>query len=186
MIWSRLINEPTNSGYVSQMICYGATNRRYMIVHSHMPIEQYIKVLNYQKAGYATAQTSIKSCQMCANDPPDHKEKLQASRRSNFQKRNDQLAWDVTHDARRVPMESGWVALYYSNQLTLEQWAFENGLPLFWYTLYIYRVAPKKTEQSIQSIFQDFALINSYLFSPCWIEHFLPHYNNTKIIKFGQ
>ena len=31
---------------------------------------------------------------------------------------------------------------------------------------------PKKnTEQSIQSIFQDFALINSYLISPCWIEH---------------
>ena len=30
---------------------------------------------------------------------------------------------------------------------------------------------PQKTEQSIQSIFQDFALINSYLFSPCWIEH---------------
>ena len=30
---------------------------------------------------------------------------------------------------------------------------------------------PKKTEQSIQSIFQDFALINSHLFSPCWIEH---------------
>ena len=30
---------------------------------------------------------------------------------------------------------------------------------------------PIKTEQSIQSIFQDFALINSYLFPPCWIEH---------------
>ena len=30
---------------------------------------------------------------------------------------------------------------------------------------------PPKTEQSIQSIFQDFALINSYLCSPCWIEH---------------
>ena len=30
---------------------------------------------------------------------------------------------------------------------------------------------PQKTEQSIQSIFQDFALINSYLFSPCRIEH---------------
>ena len=30
---------------------------------------------------------------------------------------------------------------------------------------------PIKTEQSIQSIFQDFALINSYLFSSCWIEH---------------
>ena len=44
-------------------------------------------------------QTSIKSCQMCANDLPDHKEKLQASRRSNFQKRNDQLAWDVTISA---------------------------------------------------------------------------------------
>ena len=41
------------------------------------------------------------------------------------------------HDARRVPMERGCIALYlyvtckYSNQLTLEQWAFENGLPLF-------------------------------------------------------
>ena len=30
---------------------------------------------------------------------------------------------------------------------------------------------PQNMEQSIQSIFQDFALINSYLFSPCWIEH---------------
>ena len=30
---------------------------------------------------------------------------------------------------------------------------------------------PKKTEQSIQTIFQDFALINSYFCSPCWIEH---------------
>ena len=31
---------------------------------------------------------------------------------------------------------------------------------------------PKKnTEQSIQSIFQDFALIKGYIFSPCWIEH---------------
>ena len=29
----------------------------------------------------------------------------------------------------------------------------------------------KKPEQSIQSIFQDFALINSYLCSPCWIQH---------------
>ena len=41
------------------------------------------------------------------------------------------------HDARRVSMERGRVVLYlhvtckYSNQLTLEQWAFENGLPLF-------------------------------------------------------
>ena len=34
--------------------------------------------------------------------------------------------------------------------------------------LHLYRVANNKTEQSI---FQDFALINSYLFSPCWIEH---------------
>ena len=32
-------------------------------------------------------------------------------------------------------------------------------------------MAQKKTEQSIQSIFQDFALINCYLFSPCWIEY---------------
>ena len=46
-------------------------------------------------------------------------------------------------DARKVPMERGWVALYlyatckFSNLLTLEQWAFEYGLPLFWYALYI-------------------------------------------------
>ena len=44
-------------------------------------------------------------------------------------------------DARKVPMERGWVALYLyatckvSNLLTLEQWAFEYGLPLFWYAL---------------------------------------------------
>ena len=47
-------------------------------------------------------------------------------------------------DARNVPMERGWVALYlyatckFSNQLTLEQWAFEYGLPFFWYALYNY------------------------------------------------
>ena len=35
----------------------------------------------------------------------------------------------------------------------------------------LYTGWPKKTEQSILSIFEDFALINSYLFSPCWIEH---------------
>ena len=38
-------------------------------------------------------------------------------------------------DARKVPMEGGWVILYLyatcklSNLLTLEQWAFEYGLP---------------------------------------------------------
>ena len=44
-------------------------------------------------------------------------------------------------DARNVPMERGWVALYlyatckFSNKLTLEQWASEYGLPFFWYAL---------------------------------------------------
>ena len=38
---------------------------------------------------------------------------------------------------------------------------------------------PKKTEQLIQSIFQDFALINNKKSAS------FPHYNNTKIIKFG-
>ena len=48
-------------------------------------------------------------------------------------------------DARKVPMERGWVALYlyatckFSNLLTLEQWAFEYGLPLFWYALYSHK-----------------------------------------------
>ena len=42
----------------------------------------------------------------------------------------------------------------------------------------------KKPEQSIQSIFQDFALINNDLFTLLDRASF-PHYNNTKIIKFG-
>ena len=45
-------------------------------------------------------------------------------------------------DARKVPIERGRVALHlyatckFSNHMTLEQWAFEYGLPLFWYALY--------------------------------------------------
>ena len=45
-------------------------------------------------------------------------------------------------DVRKVPIERGSVALHLyatckiSNHLTLEQWAFEYGLPLFWYALY--------------------------------------------------
>ena len=48
-------------------------------------------------------------------------------------------------DARKVPIERGWVALHlyatckFSNHLTLEQWAFEYGSPLFWYALYMCR-----------------------------------------------
>ena len=34
---------------------------------------------------------------------------------------------------------------------------------------------PEITEQSIQTIFQDFALINNYLCAPYWIEHLFPH-----------
>ena len=112
---------------------------------------------------------------MCANDPPDHKNKLQAPCCSNFQKRNDQLAWDVAISAAiqlhclAMTLLSNWhcplqwqctrscvtymmqgyqwkedellftlyVTCKYLNQLTWKQWAFENGLPLFWYTLYI-------------------------------------------------
>ena len=48
----------------------------------------------------------------------------------------------------------------------------------------LYRVA-QKMEQSIQSIFQDFALINSYHFFTLLDRASFPHYNNTKIIKFG-
>ena len=44
---------------------------------------------------------------------------------------------------------------------------------------------PQKTEQSIQSIFQDFALINIYLFFTLLGRASFTHYNNTKIIKFG-
>ena len=49
--------------------------------------------------------------------------------------------------------------------------------------MYVYTGWPKKTEQSI---FQYFALINSYLFSPLLDRASFPHYNiNTKIIRFG-
>ena len=43
---------------------------------------------------------------------------------------------------------------------------------------------PEITEQSIQSIFQDFALINSYFFT-LLDRASIFHYNNTKINKFG-
>ena len=39
---------------------------------------------------------------------------------------------------------------------------------------HIYRVSQKITEQSIQSVFQDFALIQQLFSSPCWIEHLFP------------
>ena len=44
---------------------------------------------------------------------------------------------------------------------------------------------PQKTEQSIQSIFQDFALIQQSSFFTLLDRASFPHYNNTKIIKFG-
>ena len=47
-----------------------------------------------------------------------------------------------------------------------------TNLPVSCINTYMYIPGgPQKTEQSIQSSFQDFALTNSYLFSPCWIEH---------------
>ena len=48
------------------------------------------------------------------------------------------------------------------------------------YNYGIYRVAPKKTEQSIQSIFQDFW--STVIFFPLLDRASLSHYNNTKII----
>ena len=65
------------------------------------------------------------------------------------------LQWQCTRslrdipDARKVPIERGWVALHlhatckFSNHLTLEQWTFEYGLSLFWYALYIHLWRPK-------------------------------------------
>ena len=49
----------------------------------------------------------------------------------------------------------------------------------------LYRVHPQKTEQSIQSNFQDFALINSKTKFTLLDRASFLHYNNTKIIKFG-
>ena len=44
---------------------------------------------------------------------------------------------------------------------------------------------PEITEQSIQSIFQDFALINTVIIFALLDRASISHYNNTKIIKFG-
>ena len=50
----------------------------------------------------------------------------------------------------------------------------------------LYRVAPQKTEQSIQSIFLGLcSQINSYLFFTLLDRASFLHYINTKIIKFG-
>ena len=50
--------------------------------------------------------------------------------------------------------------------------------------IYIYTGGPEKTEQSIRSIFQNFALINCYVFT-LLDRASSSHYINTKIIKFG-
>ena len=142
-------------------------------------MEHVLQVLSHHSQ--IITQTSSKSCQMWANDPPDHKEKLQAPCCSNFQKkwstgmRCDNLCSDTTalfgNDAfiqfAKLAKSGNWhchlqwqctwscvtymmqgyqwkedellftyVTCKYSNQSTFEQWAYENGLPLFWYTLY--------------------------------------------------
>ena len=67
-------------------------------------------------------------------------------------------------DARNVPMERGWVALYlyatrkFSNQLTLEQWVFEYGLPF----LDTHCIATGQTLFLVQNVC--LAVIYNYLF----------------------
>ena len=66
-------------------------------------------------------------------------------------------------------LDFGW-SVFYSMLST-----HECAIPSSWVEDYLISIIPgappPPKEQSIQSIFQDFALINSYLFSPCWIEH---------------
>ena len=69
----------------------------------------------------------------------------------------------------------------------MNEWINKRSLPISLWVAFKqaytgWRVAPQKTEQSI---FQDFALINSYLFFTLLDRASFPHYNNTKIIKFG-
>ena len=61
---------------------------------------------------------------------------------------------------------------------------FEELIPVSITACLIYRVAQKKTEQSIRSIFQDFALIN-LLFFTLLDRASSSHYINTKSINFG-
>ena len=44
---------------------------------------------------------------------------------------------------------------------------------------------PKKTETVDKVAFSGLCSDQQLSFSPCWIEASFPHYNNTKIIKFG-
>ena len=61
------------------------------------------------------------------------------------------------HDARRVPMVMEWVLFkathYYSNQLTLEQWAFALGVPLLIRTVYFINLLKWMPLKTISFIF---------------------------------
>ena len=72
-------------------------------------------------------------------------------------------------DARKVPIERGWVALHlyatckFSNHLTLEQWAFEYGLPLFWYALYNkLKTWTKRVWHALQKIIDEQPFLTQY------------------------
>ena len=68
----------------------------------------------------------------------------------------------------------------------IHQVMLESSCFVAFYVMYVlYRVAHKKTEQSIQSIFQDFALRSSFFFPPCWIEHLFLIIVTPWSLKFG-
>ena len=63
-------------------------------------------------------------------------------------------------------------------------WVISYGLSFSGFAINLSLVGdPPKN--GIVNFFFYFALSNSLPFLPSWIEHSFPHYNNTKIIKFG-
>ena len=110
-------------------------------------MEHILKVLSYH--GQIDAQISTNSCQIRPKDPQEHKEKLQAPCYSKFSR----MEMITRHEMRQFQQPHHYTVcqwrfypivktlyLYatckFSNHLTLEQWAFEYGLPFFWYALY--------------------------------------------------
>ena len=86
---------------------------------------------------------------------------------------NGQLVYCIQHGCLSVPSWLGRLyAIWCWNASHMTLYSKINQLKILVLQV-IWNIpgGPMKTEQSIQSVFQDFALINSYLFSPCWIEH---------------
>ena len=64
-------------------------------------------------------------------------------------------------------------------------WVISYGLSFSGFAINFSLVGGPPKKKTEQSIFLGLCSDEQLFFSPCWIEHLFPHYNDTKIIKFG-